>query len=204
MTNAATESSEDVLAFWFGTDTGDAAALAYGAKRWFAASAGFDEEIHERYGALVDSAMAGELDEWRAGASSWLALLLLLDQFPRNLNRRSRLAYAGDESALKVLLEGIRQGLDRELPLARRMFAYMPLQHAENRSLQAMSVALFDAVATEAPAELRAQFEYFAEFARRHRDVVERFGRFPHRNADLGRETTPEERAHLAAHPQGF
>lgn len=196
--------AEEVLEFWFGPDPADAATLDRGERMWFSGGARLDAEIRERFGTLVDSALGGELDDWCADAPSWLALLLLLDQFPRNLNRKSRLAYAGDESAARVLLDGIRRGLDRELPLARRVFAYMPLQHAENRSLQTLSVALFEALAQEAPPDLREHFAVFADFARRHRDVIARFGRFPHRNADLGRETTDAERAHLDAHPHGF
>ena len=200
----ADPAAAEVLEFWFGTTAGDAAELAFGEKRWFAGGPGFDAEVRERFGELVERALAGELDAWTGSAPSWLALLLLLDQFTRNLNRRSARAFSGDDYALRILFDGMRRGLDRELPPVRRIFAYMPLQHAENRSLQTISVALVEATAREVPESLRQKFQVFADFARRHRDVVERFGRFPHRNAVLGRETTPEERAHLAAHPHGF
>jgi uncharacterized protein (DUF924 family) len=191
---------EDILQFWFGGDPdgADAGALV---PRWFGRDPGFDAQIETRFGATVDRALEGALDAWAGTPEGWLALLIALDQFPRNLFRGSARAFAGDARARELARRGLERGDDARLPALARVFAYLPLEHAEDAELQAHSVALFEALAEsqDAPA-----FEQFADYARRHRDVVERFGRFPHRNAALGRESTDAERAYLAEPGAGF
>jgi uncharacterized protein (DUF924 family) len=187
--------AHDVLDFWF-ADTS--------AAHWFAVDAVFDAQIRERFSGAADAAADGRLDGWVAHPTGWLALLILLDQFPRNLHRGDSRAWAQDASAQRVALSGIARGDDRRLPPLQRMFAYLPLEHAEDKALQQQSVALFEALCAETPPPQRERFEEILDYARRHRDVIARFGRFPHRNAVLGRISTPEEKIYLAQAGSGF
>jgi uncharacterized protein (DUF924 family) len=141
--------------------------------------------------------MRAELDAWRGRASSALALVLVVDQFPRNLYRRSARAFEFDPLAREVALESIARGFGEALHPLQASFLYLPLEHAEDIELQERSVRLFEALAARAPDALRARFEQSADYARRHREVIRRFGRFPHRNALLDRQSTPEEIAYL-------
>ena len=188
-------SASDVLEFWF--------AEAH-AVHWFAASADFDGQIREQFGGAVQDAANGRLDGWAATPSGWLALLILLDQFPRNLYRHDPRAWAADPAAQRVALSGLSRGDDRQLPAIRRVFAYLPLEHAEDPALQRRSVELFEALRADAPPGEVARFDDFLDYARRHRDVIERFGRFPHRNAVLGRASSAEEMDYLARPGAGF
>lgn len=185
--------AETVLDFWFAN-----------ARHWFIADADFDAQIHTQFGQLATNAANGDLDAWTSAPSGWLALLILLDQFPRNLHRGDARAWAQDDKAQRVALSGIDRGEDRQLPVLQRVFAYLPLEHAEDSVLQRRSVALFAALCVAAPADERERFESFLSYARRHRDVIARFGRFPHRNATLGRVSTAEEAAYLAQPGAGF
>jgi uncharacterized protein (DUF924 family) len=128
----------------------------------------------------------------------------VLDQFPRNLYRNDPRAWAADASAQRVALSGLARGDDRQLPAVQRVFAYLPLEHAEDKALQQRSVELFEALCAEVPTEQRKPFEEFLDYARRHREVIVRFGRFPHRNVALGRPSTPEETLYLAQPGAGF
>jgi Uncharacterized protein conserved in bacteria len=186
--------AHDVLDFWFAETS---------AAHWFAADAAFDAQIRERFGSAADAAADGRLDGWAASPPGWLALLILLDQLPRSLYRGGSRAWAQDASAQRVALSGIARGDDRQLPPLRRVFAYLPLEHAEDKALQQRSVALFEALCAEAPPP-RERFEEILDYARRHRDVIARFGRFPHRNAVLGRPSTREEMIYLAQPGSGF
>lgn len=186
---------EDVLEFWF-----DDAAQA----RWFERDDAFDASIRERFADALDAAMDGRLDPWAQTPDGWLALLIVRDQFSRNLFRNDARAWAGDEDTQVLALDGIARGFDQALAPLRRVFAYMPLEHAESRVLQRHCVHLFERLAAHQPPDLRAAFEHFADYARRHREVIERFGRFPHRNAILGRADTPEEREYLVGPGAGF
>ncbi len=187
--------AQDVLDFWFAEAN---------TTHWFAADAGFDAQIRERFGKAAEAAAAGRLDDWAATPPGWLALLILLDQCPRNLHRDEPRAWAADAAAQRVALSGIARGDDRQLPAVQRVFAYLPLEHAENRALQQRSVALFEALLADAAPEQRKQFEDYLDYARRHREVIARFGRFPHRNAILGRPSTPEEMLYLTRPGTGF
>ncbi|OHC38611.1 DUF924 family protein [Rhodanobacter soli] len=187
--------AQDVLDFWF---------AEAGTAHWFAADAAFDAQIRARFGAAVEAAANDRLDDWADTPSGWLALLILLDQFPRNLYRHDPRAWAADASAQRVALSGLARSDDRQLPAVQRVFAYLPLEHAEDSALQQRSVELFEALCAEVPTEQRKQFEEFLDYARRHREVIARFGRFPHRNATLGRASTPEEMLYLAQPGAGF
>jgi uncharacterized protein (DUF924 family) len=187
--------AQEVLDFWF--------APAH-VGRWFVSDAGFDAQLRERFGDTAQAAADGVLDDWSDTPSGWLALLIALDQFPRNLHRGDARAWAQDVKAQRVALSGIARACDQSLPPLQRVFAYMPLEHAEDSALQERSVALFERLCAEAPPEQRAQFGDFVDYARRHRDVIKRFGRFPHRNAALGRTSTPQESSYQAQPGAGF
>lgn len=193
----ALEDADAVLDFWFGAP----GAPDHGTRRrqWFAKDAAFDRRVADRFGALVGSALAGALDHWGEAPRRVLARILLLDQFTRNIHRGSARAFAGDPLALADALALLAAGGDRRLGPFERAFAYMPLEHAEDGALQARSVGLFEALAEAAPATAD-----FARYARRHRDVIARFGRFPHRNEALGRRSSEAEQAFLHEAGSGF
>jgi uncharacterized protein (DUF924 family) len=169
-----TGAARDVVAFW----------VDAGPDRWFAKDPGFDERIRARFGEAVAAARRGELDSWAETAEGALALLLLLDQFPRNLFRGSPDAYASDAKARDVADRAVARGFDKLYPVPLRRFFYTPFMHSEHLADQERSVAL--AEASGDPDGLC--------WAEHHRDIVRRFGRFPHRNAVLGRAATDEER----------
>lgn len=190
-------SVEDVLGFWFG-DSQDPAEVATSQEAlWWKGDPHTDEQIRQRFGALRLQAIRGELDAWLASARGRLAAIILVDQFSRNLFRGQPEAFAQDALARRWCVDGLARRSDQELRTIERVFFYLPLEHSESREDQARSVALYEALARQVPAALTGPFEYFAGFARAHRDIVERFGRFPHRNAILGRDSTAEEVAFL-------
>jgi uncharacterized protein (DUF924 family) len=181
--------ARDVLDWWFGPPAIGAAALR---PMWFVKSEATDREIRERYAPLMEEALQGRLDGWAAERDSALARILVLDQFTRNVLRGMARVFTGDAQALAAAREMVAAGRDRQLPAARRAFVYMPFEHAEDMAAQDEAVRLFTALAAEAP-EMAEMLNY----AHRHRDVVARFGRFPHRNEVLGRPSTDEEIAFL-------
>jgi uncharacterized protein (DUF924 family) len=181
-----------VLDFWFGNG-GQARA------EWFRKDDAFDRLIAERFGALVERALAGELREWDAHPESALARILLLDQFTRNIFRGTPRAFAGDGLALAAAKALVASGQDAVLPPLGRSFVYLPFEHAEDLAAQHEAVRLFGALEASAP-EAKGMLDY----AVRHRDIVARFGRFPHRNAILGRESTAEEIEFLKQPGSGF
>lgn len=195
---------ETVLSFWFGDFADSPEALGKRIAFWFGKSDATDALIRERFGSALEAASCGELDRLADTARGRLALLILLDQFSRNVHRGTPQAFENDPRALALALDGIDKGLDRELHLVERVFFYLPLEHAEDLAMQDRSVALFQRLLDEAPAELKGYFASFVDYAERHRDIIARFGRFPHRNAVLGRESTAEELAYLAQPGSGF
>ena len=196
--------AEEILDFWFGT-LDDAYAMDPSRIRiWFGGGADFDAQVSERFGADVERALAGELDGWAETARGRLGLVILLDQFTRNAFRDTPRMYAGDEKALALVREGVARGHDRELRTIERQFLYMPFMHAEDRDAQREGVALAHRMRDELPEEHRPKFAGFFEHSDKHAAVVERFGRFPHRNEILGRESTPEETAFLESEGRGF
>ena len=194
----AVSTPDDILAYWFeGAPAADAAALKRKMQRWYMGGPGLDAEIKERFGADVERALSGELDDWAGTPRGRLALVLLLDQFTRNVYRETAQAYAGDAKAQALATEAFDQGLDRDLDLEMRQFLMMPLVHAEDLTLQERACQLMAALVEEAPVELRPAYGMGIEQTRKYRDVISRFGRFPHRNGVLGRTSTPEEKAFL-------
>ncbi|MCX8114656.1 MAG: DUF924 domain-containing protein [Burkholderiaceae bacterium] len=178
----------DVLDFWFGAP----GSPEYGRARalWFEKSKATDDEIRTRFGAAVEAALQGAFDDWRGTPRGALALILLLDQFTRNVFRDTPRAFAGDARALSTAQAMVERGDDRALTPYERQFAYLPFEHAEDRAAQEISLRLFTQLARDGLPEA-------LEWARRHYDVIARFGRYPHRNAILERESTPEEIAFL-------
>ena len=188
---------DDVLAFWFGAQ-GES---AYGQARpaWFRKDDAFDAQIRARFLAEVEAAIAGQLGDWAASPPGALALFILLDQFPRNLFRNTARAFAGDAIALALAERVVEQGWDRKLLPVERVFVYLPFEHSESLADQDRSIALFSALAGEYP-----ETASYLDYAHRHRDVIVRFGRFPHRNAALGRTSSAAETDYLAQPGSGF
>lgn len=193
MTDALHPDASNVLTLWFGSDTLDEPIAPALQKRWFVPDAGFDKEITERFGALIDEAAAGRLSAWEGTARGALALVLLLDQFTRNVHRESARAFEADPVARAVAGRAIASGFDRAVPFDARTFFYLPFEHAEDLALQDRSVALFDALASEATPDRAESAAMLRSYADKHRAVIARFGRFPHRNKVLGRANTEEE-----------
>lgn len=188
-----TSPAASVLAYWFGTQAGDAAAAQAQRKLWWSKDAAVDADIRERFGALVQAAADGAHHDWALTPHGRLALIVLFDQFPRNIHRDTPQAFAFDARALQLALDGIADGADRQLRPIERVFCYLPLEHAESPAMQERSVALFSALAAEVPDSDQDTFKGFMDYAVRHREVIVRFGRFPHRNRILGRVSTAAE-----------
>jgi uncharacterized protein (DUF924 family) len=177
----------EVLAFWFGDPPSPQPRA-----EWFRKDAAFDAQIQARFGALIETALAGGLQEAHATPAGTLARIVVLDQFTRNSFRDTPRAFAGDTLALAAAQALVASGHDRPLPPLQRWFAYMPFEHAEDHAMQRESLRLFKALAEADPALADARL-----YAQKHADVIDRFGRYPHRNAVLGRMSTPEEEAFL-------
>jgi uncharacterized protein (DUF924 family) len=189
---------QEVLDFWFLPPSAE----GYGKPRqeWFRKDSRFDAAIHARFGGAIAQAVAGGLREWdREGAQGALARILVLDQFTRNAFRGTPGSFSGDALALGAALELEGSGADRSLTRIQRWFAYTPFEHAEDARMQEKSVSLFAELADGDP-----DFDSALDYAHRHRGVIARFGRFPHRNAILGRASTPEELVFLGQPGSGF
>ena len=189
---------EDVLRFWFSSrPTGDHAAMVRQMEWWF--RGGADAEIIERFSPLLARATKGELDNWSQSPRSRLALIIVLDQFSRTIHRGTARAFAQDPKALTLALEGIENGhyagLDNPWE---KTFFFLPLGHSEDLANVERAVNLAEELVKEAPEEHRGLLEFSGSQARGHRDVIARFGRHPHRNELLGRQSTPEELEYLA------
>ncbi|CAJ1813280.1 DUF924 family protein [Aeromonas veronii] len=196
---------QPLLDLWFGDEADDVLRATRQAPLWWGKSSETDALLASRFGELAEAAAKGSLAHWAATPSGRLALILLLDQLPRNIHRGTPAAFAQDPLARDLCLKGLSIGADKSLSPLERVFFYLPLEHAESREQQARSVALFEALAAEpAGTPALATFAGFADFARRHQVIIERFGRFPHRNDILGRTSTQEEAAFLQQLGSGF
>ncbi|MDX1481019.1 MAG: DUF924 family protein [Woeseiaceae bacterium] len=193
-----------VLSFWFQEKELSAPQIDGRMDVWFGEDALFDEQIRSEFADDVEKASADELDHWAKTPRGRLALILLIDQFRRNLFRGTPEAYSCDAKALKLCVEGAMSKGDAGLTPIERVFFYMPLQHAESRKVQAKSVDIFNRLANAVSPTYRETFMTIAQFAELHRDIVDRFGRFPHRNKILGRENTAEEAEYLAGDAPTF
>lgn len=187
----------DVLDFWLGDGVHVGWPSQDLGKRWFVGGNELDEAIKHRFGARVLQALDGTLRDWTQTAASpalgRLAHTLLLDQFTRNVFRGQARAFSGDSVAQQLVMNGLDSQFDKQLPLVSRVFFYMPLMHAENLELQNACVAHFEQMQKDSPPELKEQLQGNLDFARTHRDIIEKFGRFPYRNAVMGRASTAGE-----------
>ena len=184
----------EVLGFWFGEPPTEQPRV-----EWFRKDAAFDAVIRSRFGGLIDTALAGGLQDWDTTAGGALARIIVLDQFTRNSFRDTPRAFAGDALALAAAQALVLRGEDQALPPRQRGFAYLPYEHAEDRVMQQASMRLFKALADAHPEMADAHL-----WAQKHADIIERFGRYPHRNAILGRPSTAAERAFLAQPGSSF
>ena len=185
--------SRDILDFWFGNEQDDAKVASLQDDLWWKKSESTDASIRRQFGAVVEQVGQGELDHWATDAEGLLALILLLDQWPRNIYRGQPQAFALDDRARFWCRRMLRDRLDQSLRPIQRLFAYLPLEHSENLQDQDQCVRLMQALADSVPGHQRETFDDFVDYAERHRAVIERFGRFPHRNTILGRPSTDEE-----------
>ncbi|MCA1717924.1 MAG: DUF924 domain-containing protein [Actinobacteria bacterium] len=186
----------EILDFWFGREGEE----GYGGFReaWFTKDPEFDREVRDRFEGAYEEAAAGRLEHWKDEARSCLALIILLDQFPRNMFRADPKTYAADDKAREAARHAVEHAYDRELPPYGRLFVYLPFEHSEDLEDQRLSVELFRGLAAEMGSE------DLLGYAVRHLEIIERFGRFPHRNEILGRATTPEEAEFLRGPDSSF
>jgi len=202
--------ASELRRFWFGGLPLTPARLDERMRFWFRGEEPeetrrrLDEELRARFEPLVTEAAEGRLASWAGSPRRRLALILLLDQLPRNLYRGTPRAFATDGDALALALSGIQSGADAALGPAERLFFYMPLQHAESAEAQEESIAAYRRLLAEVPEPLRPAFATTLRFAEEHREIIGRFERFPHRNRILGRPSTPEEQAYLASVQEDF
>jgi len=197
MSAALPADAEAVLDFWFGAPTSS----GYGSNRpeWFRKDPAFDASIRDRFGPLIERALRGELEGWAGTPRGALAQVIVLDQFTRNVFRDTPRAFAGDARALQAARAMVGSRQDEALQPFERTFAYLPLEHAEGIEMQQESVRLYTRLAALDPGQASG-----LDYAERHRVIIERFGRFPHRNAILGRQSTPEEIEFLKTPGSGF
>ncbi|MBD8496030.1 DUF924 domain-containing protein [Pseudomonas syringae] len=194
----------ELLDWWFGPAASPTEVTAARNALWFGKRKANDTQARERFGALVQQALAGDLQDWTADPEGWLALIVLLDQLPRMIHRDSARAHAGDARAQALLREGLHVGHDLHLTPVQRTFVYLVLEHSENLDDQDQAVARFAALMESLAEHQRAYFKRSLDYAERHRRIIARFGRFPHRNALLGRTSTPEEVEFLKTPGSGF
>ncbi len=194
--HAATAAS--ILSFWLGPSPTDCEAAKLASRRWYIADDRLDLELRRRFGKAIGEARSGALGDWEEAADGALALVILLDQFTRNVYRGAAAAFSGDAMAREVASRALDKGFDRELPIPGRLLLYHPFEHSEDLGDQQRSVELFADLAADSPSEWREYIDSFLRYARAHLEVIDRFGRFPHRNAALGRESTAAEREWLA------
>ena len=189
--------SEDVLSFWLGPLDGSGMASEEVAARWYKKDETFDREVRVRFEVTWHRVRAGEYDTWLATPRGRLAYVIVLDQLSRNMFRNSARAFEGDEQALEATERGIELGHDQALRGDERVFLYMPFQHCERLEVQERGVELFRAFHGDCQGRLREHVAENLRFAERHRDIIAEWGRFPHRNAVLGRASSVEERDFL-------
>jgi len=193
-----------ILQFWFGDVDELGRSDVMHSRRWFMKDDAFDREIRDRFGETFADVRAGHREQWLDDPRGRVAYVIVLDQFPRNMFRGTARMFEGDRQALAAAVEGIARHDDAELNVNERSFLYMPFMHSEDVDMQDRSVALFTELAEGAPSELRGSLVAAVQYAEKHREIITRYGRFPHRNAVLGRESRPEELAFIAQPGSGF
>jgi uncharacterized protein (DUF924 family) len=189
---------ETILSFWFKEQQLSAPQIDHRMEMWFSEDPVFDHEVEKEFADDVSAACEGNLDHWAAEPRGRLALIILIDQFRRNIYRNTAEAFSKDKLALKLCVEGAMEKKDAGLTPIQRVFFYMPLQHAESSKVQAKSLALYNRLAEIVSPTYRETFLTVAQFAELHKDIIDQFGRFPHRNKLLNREDTEQEAEYLA------
>ena len=195
---------QDILDFWFGPLDEYGNAIEDHSSLWWLKDPEADALIKQRFEPVVTAAARGALNKWVDTPAGRTALIVTLDQFPRNIYRETPQAFAYDAKARSLTLDGIDRGDDEQAPFIHRVFFYLPLEHAEDRALQALSVACYARLLEAAPPPLEEQAANYLDYARRHQAIVDRFGHFPHRNAILNRESTAEETVFLTQPGSSF
>jgi uncharacterized protein (DUF924 family) len=193
-----------ILEFWFGDVDELGRSDALHSRRWFMKDDAFDRDIAERFAGTFADVRAGKREQWLDDPRGRLAYVIVLDQFARNMFRGTPRMFEGDKQAQAAAVEGVARGDDALLGVNERSFLYMPFMHSEDLDMQDRSVALFTALAASAPAELRGGLAAAVQYAEKHRDIIARYGRFPHRNAALGRDSTSAEIEFLKQPGSGF
>lgn len=188
-----TRAAQKVLNYWFGNLSGPEDFPNDRLSFWFGKDPTIDREICKKFKFFMITAGGGMLENWKNTPRGRLALILLLDQFPRNIYRDSKEAFRYDTTTQLIVLEGIEKGDDLQLLPIERIFFYLPLEHAENLPLQKMSLHLFERLVQESLPSVKEKYQDFANYARSHLEIIQRFGRFPHRNQQLHRQSTQEE-----------
>ena len=192
----------EVLHYWLADGLENDWPSASLSQRWFGGGVGQDAEIDAQFGPLVAAALDGDLADWEHAPLTRLALVIVLDQFTRNVYRGEARAFAGDGRAQQLVLQSLALDHDQALPRVGRVFLYMPLMHAEDLALQDECVARFEALVKGSPPELSESLQGNLRFAQAHRDIIQRFGRFPYRNEVLKRKSTAEELEFLKSGPR--
>ena len=189
---------QPLLEWWFGTSESAKQVAAQKGKLWFGKRDSQDLEARERFGDWVEQALAGGLTDWAQRPEGWLALVLLLDQLPRMIFRETPKSFSGDSRAQQLVAQGIAADFDRQLPPIQRVFIYLVFEHCENLAVQNEAVSRYIDLVAQQPEGDRKLFSNYLGYAEKHQQVIARFGRFPHRNAVLGRASTAEELAFLS------
>lgn len=193
-----------VLDFWFSGETHDSPQLDVRMDRWFDSDEKLDGQVRVQFAELIQMASDGELSDWKVSAEGRLALIIVIDQFRRNIYRGTACAFAKDTMALELCLEGIEAGCPKDLTPIQNLFLFMPMQHAESLEIQKKSLEIYLSLAEGVTDTMRETFMTTAQFAELHHDIVAEFGRFPHRNRMLGRLDTPAEARYLAGDSPSF
>ncbi|HEX9584501.1 MAG TPA: DUF924 family protein, partial [Gammaproteobacteria bacterium] len=187
------EDVESILHYWFGGAADDAEIVREKSALWWKQDPGVDAEIRRRFEMMLDAEIKNEFASWSSSPRGQLARVLLCDQFPRNMYRDSPRAFDYDEHARKLAREALDAGQDKKLRPVERVFLYLPFEHSETVDDQTLSLRLYTELVEYVPETDRPTYQKFLEFARKHKEIIDRFGRFPHRNAILGRQSTAAE-----------
>jgi uncharacterized protein (DUF924 family) len=187
------QSIESILGYWFGASTDEAEVIRDQSALWWKKNPRVDAEIRQRFEATLVAESRDELKSWGDDPRGQLARILLCDQFPRNMYRDTAKSFAFDARARQLARAALDRGLDKCLRPVEKVFAYLPFEHSEDRQDQELSAQLFTSLPGEVAPALKSSFQFYLDFAHKHKAIIDRFGRFPHRNAILGRASTPEE-----------
>ena len=195
---------EEIHRFWFGVLKTPADFPREKVAFWFMKNDQVDRYIRDTYTSLLEDAVKGEFEAWKKTPRGYLCLILILDQFPRHIHRNKPECYHHDSRALEMTLKGLAEWMDQSLYPVERAFFYMPLQHSESLENQEKSVKFYEKLVEDVDDFLKPSFREFHKYAKRHLDMIKKFGRFPHRNAILGRKSMPEEEAFLKTPDSSF